>query len=215
VQTTESALSGFWLGALCYSVEVKAPLEPALFRRLALAAEQLRGDGTADGAVSAYNSLAVYWRRAPAEPDERAMAVERCLRAHLHSPHASEAAGTTHTFPVTYDGEDLQSTAERLGLGVEEVVSLHSGRAYVVAAIGFRPHFGYLWELDKRLVLPRLEAPRVRVRAGSLAIAGEQTAVYPEESPGGWRILGRVEPAFCAEHCPRLRVGDTVRFAPV
>jgi KipI family sensor histidine kinase inhibitor len=98
------------------------------------------------------------------------------------------------------------------------VIELHSAREYRVGAIGFAPGFAYLGELDARLALPRRATPRVRVPAGSLAIAERQTAVYPQASPGGWHLLGRCAwPLFDAQRdppCP-LRVGDRVRFLPI
>ena len=88
-------------------------------------------------------------------------------------------------------GRDLAEVAQACGLGVAEVIALHSAVEYRVGAIGFAPGFAYLGELDSRLQLPRRATPRTRVPAGSLAIAERQTAVYPQASPGGWHLLGR------------------------
>jgi KipI family sensor histidine kinase inhibitor len=120
-----------------------------------------------------------------------------------------------HVVRARYDGIDLPDVAAATGLSVEEVVARHSGRVYRVDILGFVPGFAYLSELDASLELPRREQPRPRVAAGSIAIAGLQTAVYPLVTPGGWHIIGstdavmfdplRAEPAL-------LRAGDTVRF---
>jgi len=99
-----------------------------------------------------------------------------------------------------------------------EVVANHSGRDYTVFAIGFLPGFPYLGYLPEALCgLPRREAPRVRVPAGSVAIAGRQTGVYPAESPGGWYLLGRTPLRIvdvARGHFP-IRAGDRVRFEPI
>lgn len=94
---------------------------------------------------------------------------------------------------VEYDGPDLADVAEHAGLTVDEVVALHRDRRYTVAFCGFMPGFSYLVGLDPRLHLPRRADPRPRVRAGSVAIAAEFTAVYPRDSPGGWHLIGHTE----------------------
>jgi inhibitor of KinA len=98
------------------------------------------------------------------------------------------------------------------------VARLHSGGDYLVHAIGFTPGFPYLGGLPRALHMPRLDTPRERVRAGSVAIGGSQTGVYPVDSPGGWRIIGRTPlPLFRPEADPAalLRPGDRVRFRPI
>ena len=123
-----------------------------------------------------------------------------------------------HEIPISYDGEDLPWVAQACGLSVAQVIALHSGREYRVGAIGFAPGFAYLGELDPRLALPRRATPRTRVPAGSLAIAEQQTAIYPQASPGGWHLIGRCSwRLFDVRRdppCP-LRVGDRVRFVSV
>lgn len=94
---------------------------------------------------------------------------------------------------VRYDGADLQATAELLGLASDELVRRHVAGRYVVAFCGFAPGFAYLRGLDPALHVARLPEPRTRVPAGSVGIAGEFTGVYPRESPGGWRLLGRTD----------------------
>ncbi|ADI14647.1 carboxyltransferase domain-containing protein [Truepera radiovictrix] len=118
---------------------------------------------------------------------------------------------------VHYDGPDLASVAERTGLTVDEVVARHAGRAYYVYAVGFTPGLAFMGEVDPQLQLPRRPKPRGRVAAGSVAIAGAQTTVYPVASPGGWHLLGRtLEPVYDphAREPLRLAAGDTVRFRP-
>ncbi|MEU3452886.1 allophanate hydrolase subunit 1 [Micromonospora sp. NPDC006766] len=105
-------------------------------------------------------------------------------------PPADRAVGDLVEVPAHYDGADLGEVAESLGMSVEEVVRRHETAEYVVAFVGFAPGFAYLTGLDPALHMPRHRVPRTRVPAGSIAVAGEYAAVYPRESPGGWRLLG-------------------------
>lgn len=120
--------------------------------------------------------------------------------------------------PVCYGGEfgmDLPFVAEHAGLSAEEVIQLHSATRYLVHFLGFSPGFGYLGGLPKRLECPRLASPRKTVAAGSVGIAGAQTGVYPMDSPGGWRIIGRTPLRMFDAHADkptRLEPGDTVQF---
>jgi KipI family sensor histidine kinase inhibitor len=98
--------------------------------------------------------------------------------------------------PVVYDGADLADVAADTGLSVDEVVARHSAGSYIVRFCGFSPGFAYLDGLDPRLHVARRSEPRTAVPAGSVAIAGEFTGVYPHVSPGGWRLLGRTDAAL-------------------
>lgn len=113
-----------------------------------------------------------------------------------------------HILPVVYNGEDLPRAARLTGLAEEEIIRRHTAPQYMVAMIGFRPHFPYLLGLDRTLVTPRLDSPRLRVPAGAVAIGGEQAGIYPEESPGGWNILGMTAPGLLKS----IKPGDTVVF---
>jgi KipI family sensor histidine kinase inhibitor len=149
-------------------------------------------------------------------------AVEALLAPLLEAamPEA-EPPGARHDLPVEYGGRhgpDLDAVAAEVGLRPEDVIELHAGREYEVMFLGFAPGFAYLGEVHARLVVPRLATPRIRVPAGSVAITGSMTAVYPQASPGGWRILGRTDAAMFdpgATPPARLRPGDRVRFAPL
>jgi KipI family sensor histidine kinase inhibitor len=123
--------------------------------------------------------------------------------------------------PVCYGGEfgpDLEEVAKLHDTSTARVVELHSSVDYLVYFLGFSPGFPYLGGLPDELATPRLAAPRTRVPAGSVAIGGSQTGIYPTESPGGWRIIGRTpwrlfEPVRAAPAL--LAMGDRVRFVPV
>ena len=95
--------------------------------------------------------------------------------------------------PVQYGGElgpDLEAVAAHLGLRVEDVIRIHSDKIYAVYMMGFTPGYPYMGKLDDALIMPRLETPRTRVPAGTVAIAGSQTGIYSIESPGGWNLIG-------------------------
>lgn len=95
--------------------------------------------------------------------------------------------------PVVYDGADLASVAELWGCTTREVAERHTSLELVSAFCGFAPGFAYLAGLPEKWAVPRLESPRTRVPAGSVALAGTWSAVYPTASPGGWRLLGRTD----------------------
>jgi inhibitor of KinA len=123
--------------------------------------------------------------------------------------------------PVCYGGEfgpDLEEVAAARKLKPERVIELHSSQTYRAYFLGFAPGFAYLGDLPDSLATPRLATPRKRVSAGSVGIAGKQTAVYPFATPGGWNLLGRTPlRMFQAEREPMglLDVGDEVRFRPI
>ena len=116
---------------------------------------------------------------------------------------------------VVYDGPDLAEVAEHLGMGVADVVAAHTGTPWRVGFGGFAPGFAYLVDGDPRLSVPRRAEPRPRVPAGSVALAGEFSGVYPRESPGGWQLIGRTEAALWDIERPQpalLTPGMLVRF---
>ena len=137
--------------------------------------------------VLAYQSVAVF-----ADPDQFDLSdLEPRLRAVVPTTGSGQP-GTRWLIPVRYDGADLDTASVRLNLRTDDVIALHSGDEYDVFAIGFLPGFPYAGYLPPALSgLPRRETPRLRVPAGSVAIAGRQTGIYPVESPGGWHLLGR------------------------
>lgn len=116
------------------------------------------------------------------------------------------------------DGPDLDEVAERCGLRAADVVELHAGTTYRVFMLGFSPGFAYLGTLPEPLRLPRRTEPRPRVPAGSVAMAAEQTCVYPQATPGGWHLIGRTDMTLWdarADPPARLQPADRVRFVPV
>lgn len=134
----------------------------------------------------------------------------------LSAPPLAEATTRRHLVRVVYDGPDLRAVADALELSPAEVAERHAARDLVVEVIGFLPGFAYLGGLDPSLARPRLATPRPRVAAGSVAIAGERSAIYPLASPGGWNLLGKVVDflPFTATRSPPcvFALGDHVRF---
>lgn len=117
--------------------------------------------------------------------------------------------------PLRYDGPDLEEVARLTGLSTAQVVERHLAADYVVAFIGFAPGFPYLDGLSPTLRVPRLSTPRVRVDAGSVAIAGDRCCVYPGATPGGWRVIGHTDlPVFDVAGTPPtpFEPGRRVRF---
>lgn len=127
----------------------------------------------------------------------------------------ADAAGKTVQLMVEYRGEDIEEVARIHGLTVENIKQLHSSAAYRVAFLGFAPGFAYLMGLPEALATPRLATPRLRVPAGSVAIGGSQTGVYPADSPGGWRIIGRLAGERQTLPPDWVTPGDQVRFVAV
>jgi len=130
-----------------------------------------------------------------------------------HAPRAVE-------IPVQYGGDfgpDLGDVATHTGLRPERVIEMHAAGDYLVYFVGFMPGFAYLGGLAPELATPRLSAPRTKVPAGSVAIGGNQTGVYPMESPGGWRIIGHTRAKLFdpqAAEPTLLKMGDHIRFVP-
>jgi len=142
--------------------------------------------------------------------------VERDARA--AAPDAAPVVpGRVHRIPVVYDGDDLREMAERAGYTVAEVIERHAAGRYRVAFVGFQPGFAYLSGLPPELHLPRRPAPRARIPAGSVAIGGAWTGIYPFATPGGWNLLGHTDVVTfdpTAEPPALLQPGDAVRFEP-
>lgn len=125
------------------------------------------------------------------------------------------AEGRLWRIPVRYDGPDLEPVARACGLSPQEVVVLHAGVTYEVRMLGFMPGFAYMGGVPELLRLPRRAEPRVKVPAGSVAIADDMTAIYPWDSPGGWHLLGRSSVNLFdqnREPPALLAAGDRVEF---
>ena len=175
--------------------------------------------------VPGYASLGVIYDWAFWAGDKSLFAYERIvdfLRGVIDEPAlALDRKPRTIEIPVCYgggDGPDLADVAQRAGLSESDVIARHTGGDYTVAMLGFAPGFAYLLGLDPALHTPRRATPRTRVPAGSVAIGGAQTAVYPHALPGGWNLIGRTPFAlFDLARMPANLVapGDRVRFRAI
>ncbi|TYS90365.1 5-oxoprolinase subunit PxpB [Rossellomorea aquimaris] len=124
--------------------------------------------------------------------------------------------------PVCYGGEfgpDLEDVANHNHMSIEEVIAKHSNGDYLVYMIGFAPGFPYIGGMSPDIATPRRESPRLKIPAGSVGIAGEQTGVYPIETPGGWQLIGRTPLKLFKpnnDDSPSLlKAGDRIRFTPI
>jgi inhibitor of KinA len=191
-----------------------SPLTNRRVRALAAALESAPLNGSLE-MVPGYASLLVYYDCLKLDYAQ----VENWVRQHLAGLETSSVLPARRVeIPVYYGGEhgpDLDDVAKLHQLSPAEVIRIHTGRDYPVYMLGFTPGFPYLGEMDAAIATPRLGTPRSRVPAGSVGIAGEQTGIYPLDSPGGWRIIGwtplrlfdpQRHPPFLLAH------GDLVRF---
>jgi inhibitor of KinA len=204
-------------------VELGDAIDPAVNARVhALAAAVARRLGREVlEVVPSYRSLLVLHDPLRA-PRARLVGRLRALAAGIADEVPTGPARVVR-IPVGYggtDGPDLEEVARHAGLSPAEVIGLHAGPVYRVYLLGFTPGFPYLGGMSPRLACPRLASPRARIPAGSVGIAGEQTGIYPVESPGGWRLVGRT-PLRLFDPAPRagrpflLAAGDGLRFVPV
>jgi inhibitor of KinA len=143
------------------------------------------------------------------------------VRQMVAVPSAEPVPARLVTIPVCYDpefGPDLVAVARAADLTPEDLIRLHSEATYIVYFLGFSPGFAYLGGLPQILHVPRLTTPRKNVAAGTVGIAGSQTGIYPVDSPGGWRLIGRTPISlFTPNATPPtlLQPGDTVKFSPI
>ncbi len=174
--------------------------------------------------VPAYASLLLRfdplaWRGPHGEPAHRRL--QAAVVAVLDGHAAVTGTPREVTIPVCYggdDGPDLDAVAAHCGLRCDEVIARHTAAGYRVAMLGFAPGFPYLLGLDPRLAMPRRADPRQRVPAGSVAIGGSQTGIYPDVLPGGWQLLGRTPLRLFdgGRATPALLApGDRVRFVAI
>ena len=211
-------------GDAALTIEFGSIIDPALLAEVnALDAAVLRRKqaGELPGVIETmptFRSLTVFFDPLVTDRDAVLATLQPLIAA---AEHGSTTDGRHWRLPVCYEGEaapDLAEVAGAIGIGEDEVVALHSGAEYLVYMIGFLPGFPFMGDLPAQLRLPRRAQPRVRVPAGSVAIATGLTAIYPWESPGGWHLLGRCPvPLFDARRTSPslLAAGDRVRFVPV
>jgi KipI family sensor histidine kinase inhibitor len=184
--------------------------------RLAQRLTELRLDGVIE-TLPTFRSLLV--RYDPLKTS--GAAVEKQIEAHLEDAGGAQEQVRLWQIPACYDercAPDLVEVAERTKLTTSEVIARHSGIQFLVYVVGFAAGFPYMGDLPPELVLPRRTDPRVRVPAGSIAMATTLTGIYPLESPGGWHLIGAAPIRLFDAQWERpalLRPGDFARFEPV
>jgi KipI family sensor histidine kinase inhibitor len=188
----------------------------ARVRALAAALHRARIPGIVD-LVPTYRSLLVYY-----DPLQlRASALrDRVLNLPLHDEGVLPAPRLLE-IPTCYGGvhgPDMPFVIQRTGLAQQDLVRIHTSTDYLVYMMGFNTGFPYLGGMSQRIAVPRLETPRTRIPAGSVAIAQQQTGIYPVESPGGWRIIGRSPLRLFDPHREppvAIEAGDYIRFTEI
>ena len=212
------------LGDAAFSIEFGDAIDPAINARvmaLFAALEAAKTEGALPGVtetVPSFRALAVHYDPLRTSRDT----IEAAIAPYVAAAEAEARVGSTWVLPACYEGEtfapDLADVASRAGITPDEVVALHTQADFRVYILGFVPGFAYLGGVPEAIRLPRRTDPRTAVPAGSVAIAGEMSGVYPLTSPGGWHLIGRCPvPMFDPRQDPPvfLKPGDRVRFKAI
>src|SRR6267154_2818608 len=199
------------LGDAPLLAELGTRLDPALNTRAIALASALKKRRDVRQAIAGYASVTVHFDPDQTTYDALTAAIKRL--ASKRPPMAEP--GRLHRIPVVYDGPDLEAVAAVLGLIPAQIAAIHSKPIYRVFLVGFVPGWAYLGPLPEELELPRRHVPRTQVPAGSVAIAGRQSGIYPLPTPGGWHLIGRTPvKLFLPDADPPclFRAGDRVKF---
>lgn len=206
----------YLLGETAVVLELEPPVTLASQKRIWRLTQRLADAPEVVEAIPGMNNITVVLRN----PHALALdAIER-LQRWWEESDALEPEGRVVEIPVVYGGEcgpDLSVVAAHCGLTEKQVVERHASVDYVVWFLGFQPGFPYLGGLAPELHTPRRAEPRLSVPAGTVAIGGEQTGIYPLASPGGWQLIGHTRTSLFTpgQEAPTLlRPGDTLRFIP-
>jgi len=201
--------------------EAPSPRLTQILLQLQRTAQRYFLESLSDSVVG-YATLTLFFTPLSLQRDQVTVWLEKTALSLCDARQVLDTPSTeTVVLPVFYDpavAPDLISVADELGLTIDALITLHSATPYFAFATGFAPGFCYLGTLDSRLKTQRLSTPRLRVPAGAVAIADQQTAVYPCESPGGWQIIGACPVTLfdmAATPASKLAVGDSVRFESI
>ena len=178
--------------------------------------------------IPAYTTLTLYFNPVALmnDPDLKGLTTLDKISGYIKSIHVEtkndqQIHNQIMQIPVCYDpafGFDLQELSSFYQLKKEEIIDIHSSAVYTVYMIGFVPGFPYLGGLSEKLTTPRKQNPRAAIPAGSVGIAGQQTGIYPLETPGGWQIIGRTPLKLFnvnRQQPSLLKAGDKLKFEPV
>jgi inhibitor of KinA len=182
--------------------------------------------GFLEDAVIAYNSLTILYKitdikRVSKDATAFEYITTLLRQAYSNAADYEPAYKDIIRIPVCYDEEygiDLRAMSEQHGLSTQQIIALHAATTYRVYLIGFMPGFAYMGIVDDKIATPRRHTPRRQVAAGSVGIAGNQTGIYPVNSPGGWNIIGRTNIVLFDSGKQQpclLQAGDAVNFYPV
>lgn len=199
------------LGDTALLAELSTRLDTAINTRAIAMASALKKRRDVRQAIAGYASVTVHFD--PDQTTHGALAAAIKRLAAKRPPMAEP--GRVHRIPVSYDGPDILEVGERLQLSREKIIEIHSRPIYRVFLVGFMPGWAYLGPLPEELMLPRRDVPRTLVPAGSVAIAGRQSGIYPLPTPGGWHLIGRTSvKLFLPDSDPPclFRAGDRVKF---
>ncbi len=211
-------------GELGLRLAIDAEPSPALTQQLLEIkdiAKRKFGKSATDIIIS-YSTITIFFKALEFERDNTIAWLKDCGDRSLQKQFEPISNPKPAVYlPVYYHpsvAPDLEWLADEKRLTIDSIIELHSKTRYFVFSTGFAPGFCYLGNIDKKISTPRLRTPRPHVSAGTVAIADRQTAVYPCESPGGWRLIGSCpEKLFDpnAKTPNRLAIGDTVKFEPI
>ncbi len=175
--------------------------------------------GKVHDVVSAYNTIVVHFDVTQTDHEHLISSIIKIIPTNITPTKDSNAQGRKIQIPVYYGdetGPDLVRIAEAHNISVKEVIQIHCDQPYTAYAVGFAPGFAYLGFVPLEIKMPRLASPRKKVIKGSVAIADQQTAIYPNDSPGGWNIIGRTPSDMLKEEnqqiTSHIKSGDTVSF---
>jgi KipI family sensor histidine kinase inhibitor len=202
------------LGDTALLAELGIRIDTAINTRAIALASALKKRRDVRQAIAGYASVTVHFDPDQTTLDALGAAIKRLA---TKRPPMAEP-GRLHRIPVVYDGLDLEEVAAALGLSPKGIAEIHSRPIYRVFLVGFVPGWAYLGPLPDELELSRRQVPRTQVPAGSVAIAGRQTGIYPLPSPGGWHLIGRTSvKLFLPDSDPPclFRAGDRVKFFAV
>src|SRR5215831_6093106 len=199
------------LGDTALVAELGTRLDTGLNTRAIALAAALQKRRDVRRAVAGHGAVTVQF-----DPDQITLdALTAAIRRLASKRPPVEEPGRLHRIPVVYDGPDLEPVANALGLAPQRLIELHGRPIYRVFLVGFVPGWAYMGPLPDELTIPRRATPRTHVPAGSVAIAGPETGIYPFASPGGWHLIGRTSVRlFVPDSDPPslFRVGDRVKF---
>ncbi len=213
---TKSNFTKYLLGDSCLCWSVGQEIHPRLVRLVLSVYTTLKSDSSLKNLgvrdlVPSYTALAVHFDPLAAGQDDWEARIDELFTSAREAELETWQSPQVWTLPVVYDGPDMERLSRLHNLTIAEIIRRHIAPRYLVAMIGFKPHFPYLVGLDKILNTPRLDSPRKSVPAGSVGIGGAQTGIYPMDSPGGWNIIGRTDPALLT----KIEPGHSLIFQEV